>query len=317
MTSTETLPIPDQLPTGMDNDRSPPADDPFFYGWRMVEQYTNGTLTIDYQPLTLMDVLHPQWEDHIMQNQEHYSVCKDLFNGLEIHLVHEHQTVLLHDTLIDWEDGQVKPMCPDIAVIREVHQTFPKGIVHVRQSGGHVDLVVEVTSPSTRQVDVAEEHIPNKVQRYAQAGVPYYIIVDDAKRKPGETPAITVYRLGDGERYTRETADERGWYWIGVVELWIGPYADWVSWYDEEGQRIQTNVEQAQARQQAEIRLQAESQARVEAESQARAEAQARLQAEVRMQAAEAQARAEAQAHAESQARIQELEAMLRKAGLG
>jgi hypothetical protein len=35
------------------------------------------------------------------------------------------------------------------------------------------------------------------------------------------------------------------------------------------------------------------------------------------MQAAESQARAEAQAHAESQARIQELEAMLRKAGLG
>jgi hypothetical protein len=87
------------------------------------------------------------------------------------------------------------------------------------------------------------------------------------------------------------------------VELWIGPYEDWVSWYDEEGVKIGTHLEVVEARQQAESRLQ-------ETETQARAEALARKQ--------EAQARQQAESRLqEAEERIRELEAMLQKAGQG
>jgi hypothetical protein len=300
MTKRETLALDTQEP--LPNDIAPPADDPFFYGWRTVEQQTNGTTEYVYEPLTLEDVLHPQWGDYIMQNHEHFSLCNDLFDGLEAHLAHERQTEVLNDTPIDWE-GEVKSMCPDLAVIREVQEFFLKGTFYVQRSKGHVDLIVEVTSRSTRKIDVAGEHEVNKVQLYAQVGVPYYVIVDDAEREPGQAPAIMVYRLDEERGYIRQEADARGWYWIGIVELWIGPYEDWVSWYDEDGVKIGTHLEVVEARQQAESRLQ-------ETETQARAEALARKQ--------EAQARQQAESRLqEAEERIRELEAMLQKAGQG
>jgi Uma2 family endonuclease len=288
MTNTDTLAVMEQ-PTIMDeyDDLSPPTDDPFFYGWREVLHTSNGTEEWIREPLTLDDVLHPQWGDYIMQNEEHFLVCNDLYDGLQQHLTHEHHTVLLHDTPINWE-GEVKALCPDLAVIREVQRRFPKGTFYVRQSKGHVDMVLEVTSRSTRKVDVDGENPVNKVQKYAQVGVPYYIIVDDARRKEGYPPAITVYKLQEGKGYQRECADARGWYWLPSLALWIGPYQDWVSWYDEQENKIGTVVEVALAREQAETRAQ-------QAEVQVRAEARAREQAE---------------------AQIEQLKALLRKAGL-
>jgi len=333
-------------------------DDPFFYGWREVLQQNNGTEEIIEIPLTLDDVLHPQWGDHIMQNQEHFEVCDDVYNGLKEHLAHEPQTVLLHDTLIDWDENHVSPMCPDIAVIRDVQRTFPKGVFYLKQSGGQVDLVMEVTSPSTWRVDVEGKREPNKVQRYAEANVPFYVIIDDQHRKAGQSPPIMAYRLDGSGRYKRMVPDKRGWYWIETVELWIGPYKDWVSWYDEHGTKIGTHLEVVEGRKQAEEQASAEADARQRAEVQARAEADARRQAEDRASCAEEQARAEAdarkqetkarqraeeqaraeaesrkqetkarqraeeQARAEAESRkqaetrLQELEAMLRKAGL-
>jgi Uma2 family endonuclease len=296
MTSTDTLEhtLTQELPTSIEEDISTPEDDPYFYGWREVFRQTDGKDEWVYEPLTLADVLHPQWGDYIMQNDEHFRVCNDLYNGLKVHLAHEHQTVVLHDTPINWERG-MKALCPDLAVIREVQQRFPKGTFYVRRSKGHVDMVLEVTSRSTHQVDVDGEYPENKVQKYAQVGVPYYIIVDDYHRQEGFPPDITVYQLQEGNGYQRQEADVRGWYWIPLIALWIGPYQDWVSWYDEEENKIGTMLEIAQAHQEAQARAQ-------KAEAQARTEALAREQAEARAQEAEEQ--------------IRQLQAMLSKANL-
>jgi len=325
----------------------PPADDPFFYGWRVVSRWVNGIEEDVQVPLTLEDVLHPQPEDFIMQNKEHFELCKDLFNGLESHLAHEAETVLLHDTLIDWEEPGKKGLCPDLAVIRGVQTRFPKGVFSLKQSRGHVDLVLEVTSPSTWKVDVAEIRKPNKVLRYAKAGVPFYIIVDDVHRREGQSPPMKVYHLEKRRRYERVVPDERGWFWIETVGLWIGPYGDWVSWYDEKGKKLGTHLEVTEAYKRAERQARmaehqarmAEHQARM-AEHQAHDEAEARRRAEDKAQRAEdkaqraedkaqraeqqahdeadARRRAEQQAHDEAdarrraEARIRELEALLR-----
>jgi len=311
--------------TRIRKDDLPPANDPFFYGWREMPQLDDETGDWVRVPLTLDDVLHPQWGDYIVQNQEHFSLCKDLFNQLEIQLKDEMGTELLHDTLINWEEPGKKGLCPDIAVIRDVQKPFRKGTFYVKRSHGHVDLVLEVTSPSTWKVDVDGIREPNKVERYAKVGVPFYIIVDDVHRIDGMSPPITVYRLGKRKRYERQVPDQRGWYWIETIALWIGPYQDWVSWYEKKGKKLGTHVEEFEARQRAEEQARTETSARQRAEEQARTETSARQRAEEQARAeTEARQRAEEQARAETEARqhetnarqraedrIRELEAML------
>jgi len=159
-----------------------------------------------------------------------------------------------------------------------------------------VDLVMEVTSPSTWKVDVGGTRKPNKVQRYAEAKVPWYVIIDDQHRKTGQSPPIMAYRLSESGRYKQMVPNTRGWYWIETVRLWIGPHKDWVSWYDVDGTKIGTHIEVVKAYQW---------------------EAEARKQAEDRASLAEEQARTEADARKQAEDRLHELEAMLRRAGLG
>src|SRR5947208_1603737 len=56
----------------------PPADaDPFRYGWRFVRQrLADGHETLEQVPLTLEDVLHPQEEDHVVENSLHERECE-------------------------------------------------------------------------------------------------------------------------------------------------------------------------------------------------------------------------------------------------
>jgi cell division protein FtsB len=148
-------------------------------------------------------------------------------------------------------------------------------------------------------------------------GVPYYIIVDDAKRKEKQPPTLIVYQLETRGQYNQLTPDERGWYWIDIVDLWIGPYQDWVSWYAADGTKIGTHLEVDEARKLAEEqRKLAEEQAHAEAHARKLAEEQAHTEAHAR-KLAEEQARTEAHARQLAEDRIRELEAMLRAAGLG
>lgn len=265
----------------VDPEDVPPADDPFLYGWRYVEHRFNGTEELARMPLTLEDVIHPQWGDYIVQNKEHSDMCRDLFNGLEIHLADEPNTELLNDTPIDWEEEDLKALCPDISVIRGVEVTFHKGTFYLKQSKGYVVLVLEVTSPSTWRVDVEGKRKINKVVEYARAGILIYIIVHAQQRKEGYPPPITVYRLRADNSYEKLEPDARGWFWIDVIEAWIGPYEDWVSWYDKHENKISTIREEHQARKLA------EEKARL-AEEKMRDEAAARKLAEDRIRELEA-----------------------------
>lgn len=261
-----------------------PTDDPFFYGWREVPQHTNGSDERVRVPLTLDDVLHPQLGDYIVQNYFHAKMCNALWDGLEGHLVHEKDTAILHDHQIDWEHETIRPLCPDVAVIRHTRVIKPKECFYVKQSGGRVDLVVEVTSPSTWKIDVEGYHTPNKVQLYEELGVDTFIIVDAKNQQEGQPPPIKAYKLGTDGQYEEIDPDDRGWLWIDVVGLWIGTAGEWVSWYDAEGNKIGTYVEVNEARKQ-------EREARQRAEEHAHTEAEARQRAEDRIRELEARLR--------------------------
>jgi Uma2 family endonuclease len=253
-----------------EEDRLPPSDDPFYYGFRYVWVERDGKEELEQVPLTLEDVLHPHYEDHVNQNDTHFQLCNYLYNVLRWRAHHDPTTRVLHDVQINWGVEGMKDHCPDIALFVGVHTHFPRGIFKVADSGGRVALVIEVTSPNTRLLDVAgTTREKNKHRQYAIVGVPFYVVVDYARQREGEAMPIFAYRLMPGGGYALLEADDAGRVWLEPARMLLGPLDDWVAWYDEEGRAIEDYTEMVEAR--------AEAEAQAEAEARARAEAEARL----------------------------------------
>ncbi|NJN68761.1 MAG: hypothetical protein HC884_19695 [Chloroflexaceae bacterium] len=188
---------------------------------------------------------------------------------------------------------------------------------------------MEVTSPSTRHLDVASrrpDYTKTRFLHYAWAKIPLYIIVDEARRGSRQAPRILGYELTE-EGYQPLPLDGRGWLWVEPVGLWLGPVGERVAWFDEDGQEIWEYEQEQEARQAAEERAQAEQEARQAAEearwierearrmaeAQARAEQEARQVAEERAQAEQEARRAEQEARQAAEERVRELERLLQQ----
>jgi hypothetical protein len=277
--------------------------DPFRYGWRYVRKANEAGKPAWVQvPLTQEDVLHPQEEDFIVQTDAHQRDCQHLKNVLDAHLAGRPGMKVFHDMRTDWGVRGVIPHGPDFVVFEGMVGEWPptRGTFMVAEVGARPLLVIEVTSPSTRETD-----LDDKVVEYHKAGVPFYAIVDS---RPGEEPRcvrLLGYRATP-EGYVRVFPDERGWLWLEPVRLWLAGGGEKLVCYDEHGSRILEHVEAVQAIQQADARAE-EAAALTEEAVRSRQEAEARA-------AAEAQARqaAEAQA-ADVAARLQAMEAELRR----
>jgi Uma2 family endonuclease len=79
--------------------------------------------------------------------------------------------------------GEKRLLIPDLAV------TTTPGARGVYAVGSEVMIAVEITSPSSRTYDRVL-----KRQLYADAGVPYYLVVDASS----EVPVVVLYSLTDG-----------------------------------------------------------------------------------------------------------------------
>jgi Uma2 family endonuclease len=93
----------------------------------------------------------------------------------------------------DWSPlGVFMPGCdpvqPDFIVVLKENEH----IIHDRRVYGVPDLIVEVLSPGNAAYDQT-----TKLQAYANAGVPEYVIIDPAKR------ILTRYRLTEPGRYNK------------------------------------------------------------------------------------------------------------------
>lgn len=267
------------------------TQDEFRYGWRYVKRpQPDGTNEFEQIPLTLYDVLHPQEEDFIVHNADHERFRDYLTDVLLAQTAHDPSAVVLSDVRIAWDVPKLKPHGPDIMVIQGVQERQNWSTFDVAQEGVRPVLVIEITSPETRHIDLG-----TKVEHYHRAGVAFYAIVDLHERKR------QVIRRVLGFRHTPTgfeplPLNDQGWLWVEPANMWLGFQNNDVQCYDEAGQPIGNYVEinaalkaESQARSQAEQRAQAEAQARSQAEQHAQAEAQARSQAEQRAQAAEVQ----------------------------
>jgi Uma2 family endonuclease len=265
-----------------------PEEDPFRYGWRYVrETNPDGSESFKQVPLTLEDFLHPQEEDFFVQSPAHVQDCLYLKSVLDQRTAGQPGAVVTCDCRVDWGVAGIEPHGPDVAVFLGAKDWDPsKGTFYVAQLGARPVLVIEVTSPDTRLVDLDE-----KVEEYYRAGVPFYAIVDARVRAEGRVIRFLGYRATP-EGFLRLPPDEHGRLWLESVRLWLAAEEGRVVCYDDQNKKILDYVEMAQAAQDAEQRAEAEK-ARAEAEK-ARAETE--------------KARAEA-----AEARLREMEAELQR----
>ena len=143
-------------------------DDPYRYGWRYVERkLPGGKIDFDQVSRTLEDVLHPEEGDFIVQTDLHERLRAYFASVFPARLEHDPATVVLSDVRIAWDVPTVRPMGPDIAVIFGVRGHKDWGTLDCAVEGTRPALVVEVTLPTTRRLDLR-----SKRTRYYRAEVP-------------------------------------------------------------------------------------------------------------------------------------------------
>jgi Uma2 family endonuclease len=186
------------------------------------------------------------------------------------------------------------------------------------EGGRYPDVIIEITSPSTKSKDTKDNLLLySKVFRTRE-----YYWYDEAS---GE---LVGYRL-QGDEYAPIAPNENGWLWSEVLGVWLGvsdlPYQGWryrwLRYYDAEGRLVPTGEEAERARAEAERQRaeQAEQRAarerlRREQERQ-RAEAERILREQERLLREQAEQRAEQERLLREQAeqRLAELEAELKR----
>ena len=260
--------------------------DRFRLGWRIRPLITpEGKIVYERTPLTSYDILHPQENDFRVHNNEHRLFCRYLDNVISAQVAHIPGAVVLHDTRVAWDIPDFDPHGPDIALIFNVREGKKWGTFNVTSEGTRPTLIIEVTSPETRRLDLED-----KLDEYAQAGVQYYIIIDAYRSRRQPNYRLLGYELTpDG--YVDLQPDARGWLWVEPARIWLAMRDDVLECYDAVDNKIGDYTEIVEAYKQAEARAAAEANARADAEKRAAAEAHARADAEARMRAMEEEIR--------------------------
>ena len=264
--------------------KSPPrsGEASFKFGYRWVRRPgRNGREESVRIPLTLWDVLHPQEGDVHLLSDPHTDDCTDSRYVLKDRYAADETVAVLTDCGIYWDIPGLGHHSPDLAVIFGVKRQKDWKSFHVKSEKARPALIIEVTSPETRIVDVED-----KVQEYARARVPHYVIADADEENDRRRLTLRAYRL-KRRVYEPVPLDEQGRVWLEPVRLWLGVKVnpatggDRVALIDPvTGEELGDYTAMRQARA-------AEAEARAAAEARAQAEARARAEAEARAAAAE------------------------------
>ncbi|MGB9752005.1 Uma2 family endonuclease [Roseiflexus castenholzii] len=286
----------------------PPSDEPFRYGWRFVLRPTpDDPHHLEQVPLTLEDVLHPETGDFIVHSDRHETDRMYLTAVLRARLEESGAAIVLSDVRIAWDIPDLRPHGPDVMVIPGIVERQNWSTFDVAVEGARPALIIEITSPETREND-----LERKVEHYARAGVAQYVIVDDTGRGRERHLRLLDYRLEAGA-YRLHPPDAAGRVYLVIANLWLGIERDHVVCYNERGVAFGDYATVVRQATEAEERAQREAVAR-EAEAQARREAEERAQREAVAREAEAQARREAEERAQREAVAREAEAQARRA---
>jgi colicin import membrane protein len=229
-------------------------------------------------------VLHPEVGDFIVQTDGHARDCRYLPEIFASRLKDDRTAVVLADCRIDWNIPGVRPLGPDVAVFFGVKRHIDWSTFNVAQEKARPAIVIEVTSPDTRNNDVGV-----KVDYYYRAGVPLYVIADVTEEKDTERRIELIGYEAGPRRYKRVKPDKRGWIWLAPVRLWLGLSLDPLGGYTRLACFDPDNGKELGDLTAVSEDLDKSEQLRRDAEERALAEAQARATAEDRIRALEAE----------------------------
>lgn len=276
----------------------------FAIGWRDVERRdANGHVHFDQIPLTLEDALHPQLGDHVVRGTAHNRDCHFLWDVFRRSVAQDPSAVVYHNVGIYWEDDCLRHHAPDIAVVSGVQNPeHDRDGFHCAREGTRPRLLLEVTSPNTRDNDVVA-----KVGAYHRAKVPYYILVDahELDHEP-RTLRIIGYRY-EAAAWSLMPLDDQGRLWLEEFGFWLGSKDGRVACFHKDGRALNDYVSLA-----AELEAIRAQTGEIEAQT-ARIEAQTASDIQACLKA-EAQIARDIQARAEAEARVLVLEKKIRAA---
>ena len=247
--------------------------------------------TAIHYPTSILDaVQYPTSDGKPMAETElHLEIMVALIHALKQYFRSDPQVYVGGNMLLYYEEDNPKASCaPDIFFVRGVPKLPPTGrreIYRVWEEGKAPDLVIEVTSKSTKMDDLGVKKL-----LYAALGVQEYYLFDPLNEYLPQQ--LMGYLLEKGEYSRMEPS--RGRLSSAVAGLEIGVIEGWPRLFDPETDRpLPIPDEEAEAR-------------REEAEAR-REEAEARREeAEARKEEAEARRRAE-QALSDLEAEKQEM----------
>lgn len=167
---------------------------------------------------------------------------------------------------------------PDFFAVLDVDGTrLRRGWVVWEEDGRYPDVIVELMSPSTADVDTGiKKDIYERTFRTRD-----YFVFD-----PFDPSSLQGWRLDTNLRYQPLVANERGWLWCQTLGFWLGTWegtidretAVWLRFFDNAGNLVLLPDETAQARAEQESQRAEQERQRAEQERQ-RAE---RLAAQLR-----------------------------------
>ncbi len=207
--------------------------DPFHIGTRYVKCFdANGKRDDKLVPLTEEDFLHPQEEDRLMLNNAHNIAVRYLHEAILQACRARPSVRVFSDHRIDWQHPEIRPHGPDVVVFDRFTMDWDdlRGTLPVADLGIEVIAVFEVTSESTRYIDLDKKFV-----EYAAVGIPYYILVDVAE--PNGNPNVRGYRL-DGDRYKPMRRDVELGFMVPGLKMWFRWLDNTVVAANEDGQDI-------------------------------------------------------------------------------
>jgi Uma2 family endonuclease len=246
-------------------------DDPWRFGWRYVQRrQADGTKAIEQLPLSYEDLLYPKAGDFVPNGSVHLTDRHYLSSTLAWVYRDDPAAAVLTHGRIDWGVKGLRPGRPDIVVLFGVHEWRQGDTFHVADEGGTPVLVIEITSPITRALDVGP-----KLQLYHRAGVQRYVIVDRRQDWTGAARLLAFQRGPEG--WVKQTRDAKRRLSLAPIPLAIGVKGGRPWLYDPTtGDRFLSHDEMVALKK---IR---EATARAEAETERHIAARKRAEAQIR-----------------------------------
>jgi hypothetical protein len=217
---------------------------PFHIGFRLVpHELPDGSRDFVEVPLTEEDFLHPQEEDRFLLTDPHERARFYLRHAIESHCREHHELRVFSDHRIDWQHPDYPAHGPDVVVFRSPDQRWvfndTQGTFLVGDTDAQTVVVFEITSPSTRHIDLGR-----KFQEFEAIGIPYYVLVDVAV--PQDQRGLKGYSWRSG-RYHPMRHDPQLGFNIPELKMWFhwNEEEDCLVAFNEYGEEIPDSPEMA------------------------------------------------------------------------